>query len=103
MKYCIVLTSTYPSHKLSEVTDAFRKESKEQPPDTTHGQVIAHLGQKTSEGYKTIFIWEPAEGKLETALDTIALKQVEFYNGIEGYETSLEVWTDIESVDVESM
>ena len=93
----IVVTSWYPTHKVSDVLKIFPEFLKKYPPN-----VLAEFGEisvnqavtSTEKGLKSMSFFDIKEGKLEEALK-VARSAVAMFQAVEGYEYSIEVWSTI--------
>ena len=91
MPYIIAIT-TYPSHKQNDVVKKYLELIPKYPPDESLGEVVAQPVGLTDTGFKVVSIWETKEGKFEAAYTRINTYYYEFKD-IEGYETSIKVWS----------
>lgn len=93
-KKYIIITSTFPSHKTAELMERSREVVKKYPHDANGFTLIAHVMTRAECGYKTISIVEAPEGKLADLYDHSEARQ-RMYNDIEGYESTIEICTQL--------
>ena len=89
----VVTKARYPSYQANEVAKRGIEVIKQFPPDKTLGDRLLPLAVYTSnKGIKYMVVTEIKAGKLEEAL-TRAGKSQAMFLGIEGYESTTEVWS----------
>ena len=88
----IISTTCWPSDKTPEVVKKAIEVVKKFPEDKSLGeQVVPNAVTPTTDGIKTISIFEVKKGKLEEAL-TRSQKISAMYQTIAGFEYAIEVW-----------
>jgi len=93
----LVITSWYPSHKVSDVIKTFTEMLKKYPPSVIAelGEILVNnAGTSTENGLKAMSVYDVKEGKLEEALK-IARSALAMFQPVEGYESKVEVWSTV--------
>jgi len=91
----LVMSSWYPSHKVSDVIKTFTEMLKKYPPSVIAelGEILVNnAGTSSEKGLKNMSVYDIKEGKLEEALK-IARSALAMFQPIDGYESKVEVWS----------
>ncbi|MGC1403901.1 MAG: hypothetical protein WA974_13355 [Thermodesulfobacteriota bacterium] len=92
----LIMTSLYPSEKVSEVTKMYLEAISKYPPDENVGtQLVPAAVKRTLQGIQTKAIVEAKKGKLEEAYIYTA-KMMAMFNSIQGFEYEIETCLTIE-------
>ena len=90
----VVVMATFPTHKVEELIKRSPEAMKKYPRDAVGSKHILTLHKRSDEGYTNISITKPLEGKLDAELKH-QMKRQHMYDGIEGYESRVEVYYEI--------
>ena len=98
MKPCVVVISTYPSHKSPEVRKRAREALKKYPRDAVGSTYLFTLADKTPKGFKLVSFTEPPEDKVWAEFDYQVQRQ-RVYDDIEGYESTVKILNKFEQIE----
>jgi hypothetical protein len=90
----VIISMKYPSHITNTVVQKAVESAQKNlfPDDDSLYEVLVRSAWKTTEeGLRGLSVCRVKEGKLEETLKSI-YKEIVYFSGIEGYETSVEVW-----------
>ncbi|MHA2038233.1 MAG: hypothetical protein ACW98X_17485 [Promethearchaeota archaeon] len=81
----------YPSHRENEAVKKFIEIASKYTADESIGKQIAAPTTTTSEGFETLNIWEPKEGKIGDVMNFLNRFYYEFKD-IDGLEYEVKFW-----------
>ena len=94
----IVIFAKFPSHLTTTVVEKMLEANKKNlfPDDESIQEtVVQSAGTFSEDGIRVLSVTLVKEGKLEEALNS-ARKEQAYYSEIEGFESSIEVWSTLQ-------